>query len=78
MSKLLHRSIAPFTSRTSEKHIWIRVLDNSLPAVFLTRKIGRPVDVLVSVPVSKLSCNANKDKLNVENYKSISLVGKIE
>ena len=71
MSKLLHRSIAPFTSKTCEKHIWIRVLDTNLPAVLLSRKLGSPVDVLVRVPVSKLSSNAKNDTFNVANCKKI-------
>ena len=62
MSKLLFRSTASYKSTMKEKHILVRVVDY-LPTLFLARKCGRPVDLLVRVPVSTLSCNPNDSKL---------------
>ena len=68
MSKLLHRSIPPCASKMITKYIWIRAPD-CLPTVFLTRKFGRPVDLLVRVPASTLSNKSNNLKLKNSSSK---------
>lgn len=69
MSKLLQRSITPCASKMIEKYIWIRAPDY-LPTVLLTRKFGRPVDLLIRVPASTLSNNSNNLKPKMLNYES--------
>ena len=70
MSKLLFRSTASYKSTMREKHIIVRVVDY-LPTLFLARKCGRPVDLLVRVPLSTLSSNPSDSKLLETNKKLI-------
>ena len=72
MSKLLYRSIAPVGSKMSEKHILIRVIDY-LPTLLLTRKYGKPVDLLVRVPLSSLTSTSINSKLLSANKQKIEL-----
>ena len=54
----------------NQKHILVRVVDY-LPTLFLARKCGRPVELLVRVPVSTLSNNLNDTKLLNANKRLI-------
>ena len=55
MSKLLAQTIRPLTfGRLGQEHVWIRVPEYH-PATFLTRTAGKPLDLLIRVPLSTLS-----------------------